>query len=166
MGGAFGGKESQATQWAALVLKKLDPIEPVSEKKVRDDAEQLRQLRRAIVGRHSLRFRYYARQSQDGASAQSTRTADPYGLVHVDGAWHLVAYCHLRQDIRHFRVERMDQLAVLPQTFTRPADFTLEQRENDFCFSGRNTGDPDDIVEQHRCRHPASVERLDPLKPP
>jgi predicted DNA-binding transcriptional regulator YafY len=41
-----------------------------------------------------------------------------------------VAYCHLRQDIRHFRVERMDQLAVLPQTFTRPADFTLEQREN------------------------------------
>jgi predicted DNA-binding transcriptional regulator YafY len=90
----------------------------------------LRQLRRAIVGRHSLRFRYYARQSQDGASTESTRTADPYGLVHIDGAWHLVAYCHLRQDIRHFRVERMDQLAVLAQTFTRPADFTLEQREN------------------------------------
>ena len=51
-------------------------------------------------------------------------------MVHVDGAWHLVAYCHLRRDIRHFRVDRMDQLAVLPQTFTRPADFTLEQREN------------------------------------
>ena len=95
-----------------------------------DDAEYLRQLRRAIVGRHSLRFRYYARQSQDGASAQSTRTTDPYGLVHVDGAWHLVAYCHLREDIRHFRVERMDQIAILPQSFTRPADFTLEQREN------------------------------------
>jgi predicted DNA-binding transcriptional regulator YafY len=95
-----------------------------------DDTGYLRQLRRAIVGRHSLRFRYYARQSQDGASTESTRTADPYGLVYVDGAWHLVAYCHLRQDIRHFRVERMAQLAVLPQTFTRPADFTLEQREN------------------------------------
>ena len=95
-----------------------------------EQAEHLRKLRRAIVGRHSLRFCYYARHSQDGPGAQSTRTADPYGLVHVDGAWHLVAYCHLRQDIRHFRVERMDQLAVLPQTFTRPADFTLEQREN------------------------------------
>jgi len=96
----------------------------------RKQAESLRQLRRAIVGRHSLRFHYNARYSQDGTSAQSSRVADPYGLVHVDGAWHLVAYCHLRQDVRNFRVERMDQLAVLPQTFTRPADFTLEQREN------------------------------------
>jgi len=96
-----------------------------------EQAKYLRQLRRAILGQHSVRFGYYARYSQDGPGAQSTRTADPYGLVHVDGAWHLVAYCHLRQDIRHFRVERMDQLAVLPQTFTRPADFTLEQREDD-----------------------------------
>ena len=95
-----------------------------------EQAEHLRQLRRAIVGRHSLRFRYFARQSQDGLGAQTTRTADPYGLVHVDGAWHLVAYCHLRHDIRHFRVERMEQLVVVPQTFTRPADFTLEQRES------------------------------------
>jgi predicted DNA-binding transcriptional regulator YafY len=95
-----------------------------------DDAEHLRQLRRAIVGRHSVRFRYHARHSQDGLSAQSTRVADPYGLVHVDGAWHLVAYCHLRAAIRHFRVERMEQITVLPQTFTRPADFTLEQRED------------------------------------
>lgn len=95
-----------------------------------DDADHLRRLRRAIVGRHRVRFRYHARHSQDGISAESTRTADPYGLVHVDGGWHLVAYCHLRQDIRHFRVARMDQLAVLSPTFTRPADFTLEQREN------------------------------------
>jgi predicted DNA-binding transcriptional regulator YafY len=95
-----------------------------------EQAEHLRQLRRAIVGRHSVRFRYQARHGHAGASAQSTRATDPYGLVHVDGAWHLVAYCHLRQDIRHFRVERMDLLAVLPQTFTRPADFTLDRREN------------------------------------
>src|SRR6266536_2271133 len=66
----------------------------------------------------------------DSTGGRSTRIADPYGLVHIDGAWHLVAYCHLRQDIRNFRVERMDQLAVLPQTFARPADFTLEQRES------------------------------------
>jgi predicted DNA-binding transcriptional regulator YafY len=96
-----------------------------------EQAGHLRQLRRAILGRHSVRFGYYARHSQDGRGAHSTRTADPYGLVHVDGGWHLVAFCHLRQDIRHFRVERMDDLAVLPQTFIRPAGFTLEQREGD-----------------------------------
>src|SRR5262245_4361085 len=40
-------------------------------------AERLRQLRRAIVGRHSVRFGYHARQSQDGASAYGVREADP-----------------------------------------------------------------------------------------
>ncbi|MEO7908953.1 MAG: YafY family protein [Roseiflexaceae bacterium] len=96
-----------------------------------EQADSLRQLRRAMLGRHSVHFDYYARYSHDGISAQSTRSADPYGLVHVDGAWHLVAYCHLRQDIRHFRVDRMAQLTVLPQIFTRPADFTLDQGESD-----------------------------------
>jgi predicted DNA-binding transcriptional regulator YafY len=91
-------------------------------------ADQLRQLRRAVVGRHTVRFRYHARRSQDESSAYSMRDADPYGLVHFLGAWHLVAYCHLRRDIRRFRVERMDQLVVLPQTFTRPPDFKLERR--------------------------------------
>src|SRR5439155_27154316 len=28
---------------------------------------------------------------------------------------------------------------------------TLEQRENDLCLSGRNPGELDDVVEQHRC---------------
>jgi predicted DNA-binding transcriptional regulator YafY len=94
------------------------------------EADLLRQLRRAIVGRHTARFRYHARHSQDGPSAWSNREADPYGLVHVFGAWILAAYCHLRQDIRYFRIDRMDQLTVLSQTFTRPPDFTLEQRKD------------------------------------
>ncbi len=94
------------------------------------EADLLRQLRRAIVGRHTVRFRYHARHSQDGPSAWSKRGADPYGLVYVLGAWILAAYCHLRQDIRYFRIDRMDQLTVLSRTFTRPSDFKLEQRED------------------------------------
>jgi predicted DNA-binding transcriptional regulator YafY len=95
----------------------------------RQETDILRQLRRAIVGRHSVRFRYHARRSQD-ATTFSTRTADPYGLVHILGAWLVTGYCHLRQDIRHFRVERMDHLVVLPDTFIRPSNFKLEQRED------------------------------------
>jgi predicted DNA-binding transcriptional regulator YafY len=94
------------------------------------EARQLRQLRRAIVGCHGVRFRYRARHSQDGPSATSVREADPYGLVHVFGAWHMVAYCHMRNEIRNFRVDRMDQLAVLSRTFTRPPGFELGRRED------------------------------------
>lgn len=91
------------------------------------EPELLRQLRRAIVGRHGVRFSYRARHSQDGASV---READPYGLVHISGAWHMVGYCHLRQDIRNFRVDRMAQLAVLGRTFARPPGFKLERPED------------------------------------
>jgi predicted DNA-binding transcriptional regulator YafY len=93
------------------------------------DIERLRQLRRAIVGRHTVRFRYRARQSQDGMSARSVREADPYGLAHVFGTWYLVGYCHLRKDIRNFRVDRMEQLAVLSRSFDRPPGFKLDQRD-------------------------------------
>jgi len=95
------------------------------------EAALLRQLRRAILGRHAVSFSYHARYSQDDAGAYSTREADPYGLVFYLGAWHMTGFCHLRQDIRHFRVERMQQLAVLPRAFTRPPDFKLQQRDGE-----------------------------------
>jgi predicted DNA-binding transcriptional regulator YafY len=93
------------------------------------DPGLLRTLRRAIVGCHGVRFRYHTRHRQAGADAWSVREADPYGLVYVFGAWHLTAYCHLRADIRRFRVERIEQLVVLSRTFTRPPDFRLRQPE-------------------------------------
>jgi predicted DNA-binding transcriptional regulator YafY len=95
------------------------------------EATLLRQVRRAILGHHSVRFRYHARHGQDEAGTYTTREADPYGLVFYLGAWHMTGFCHLRQDIRHFRVERMQELAVLPRTFTRPPNFKLEQRNGE-----------------------------------
>src|SRR5262245_26600658 len=76
---------------------------------------QLRQLRRAIVGQHTMRFQYHARSSQDGPSARSQREADPYGLVFLAGGWHVVAFDHMRRAMRSFRVSRMSQLIVLAQ---------------------------------------------------
>jgi predicted DNA-binding transcriptional regulator YafY len=95
------------------------------------EAALLRQLRRAILSRHGVRFRYHARYGQDEAGTYTTREADPYGLVFYLGAWHMSGFCHLRQDFRHFRVERMQLLAVLPRTFIRPPDFTLQQRNGE-----------------------------------
>jgi predicted DNA-binding transcriptional regulator YafY len=91
----------------------------------------LRQLRRAIIERTSVRFAYHTRYTKSGRSEHSTREADPYALVHFVNAWHLVAYCHMRQGIRNFRLERMDALELLSETFKRPVDFTLEKLRQD-----------------------------------
>ena len=92
------------------------------------ESELLRVLRRAILERRRVRFRYYTR-SREGAA--QTREADPYGLVNFDGAWYLVAHDHLRHDLRHFRLERMETLVLLDKHFARPNDFRMEPRNLD-----------------------------------
>lgn len=91
-------------------------------------AEMLQQLRRAIIERITVRFHYHTRHPDDGKPALTTREADPYGLVHINGNWNLVAYCHMRQDIRNFRLDRMDNLELLAKIFNRPANFGMQQR--------------------------------------
>ena len=94
----------------------------------------LQQLRRAIIQHSTVRFCYQSRYAREGQGEQTTREADPYGLVHFPNGWHLVAYCHLRRDIRNFRLDRMDHLEILPHTFQRPSDFVMRhdpERERD-----------------------------------
>lgn len=54
------------------------------------------------------------------------RDFDPYVLVHGWGRQYCLGYCHLRQDIRSFRVDRILDLDLLEQTFEIPADFDLQ----------------------------------------
>ncbi len=98
----------------------------------------LGQLRRAILERKTVRFRYHSRQATTSAvlSPESTdenraenrkeRRADPYSLAHAGGAWYLLAYCHQRRDIRNFRLDRIEALATTAATFVRPAGFQLD----------------------------------------
>ncbi|MDQ3368822.1 MAG: YafY family transcriptional regulator [Myxococcota bacterium] len=60
----------------------------------------------------------------------SKRDIDPYGLVYREGAWLCVGWCHLRQDVRSFRVERIREAVQAPKPkspdFERPADFDVK----------------------------------------
>jgi predicted DNA-binding transcriptional regulator YafY len=55
-------------------------------------------------------------------SGATTRSVDPYGLVRL-GHWYLAAYCHLRQDLRTFRLDRIRTFRVTQESFERPAEF-------------------------------------------
>ncbi|HLJ36146.1 MAG TPA: YafY family protein [Ktedonobacteraceae bacterium] len=91
----------------------------------------LQQLRRAIIEHTTVRFHYHTRYSNDGKGEENTRDADPYGLAYVRNTWNLVAYCHMRKDIRNFRLDRIEQVELLPKTFQRPADFKMQVRPLD-----------------------------------
>jgi predicted DNA-binding transcriptional regulator YafY len=96
-----------------------------------DVSASLQTLRRAILDRTAVRFRYHARNrnEEQARPAGGSRDADPYGLSHVENTWYLLAYDHARRAVRTFRLDRMEGLQVLTQRFTRPEGFVLGRRD-------------------------------------
>ena len=80
----------------------------------------LGQLRCAIDEHAKLRFGY---TRADGAI--SRRTVCPVGLFFWGGGWSLGAWCELRQDFRNFRLDRMNAVELLAETFAPVAGRTL-----------------------------------------
>ena len=81
----------------------------------------LEKLRRAAREQRRVNMLY-----QGTTSDKTTeRQVDPYALVHRSGWWYLVGYCHLRQAPRTFRVDRIQSLEFLSQSFQTPEEFDI-----------------------------------------
>lgn len=91
--------------------------------------EKLLPLRRAILERTTVRFIYHTRHPVE-ESPSNRRSVDPYGLVYINNSWNLTAYCHLRQGVRFFKLDRMEHLELLNQHFERSPDYGMPARES------------------------------------
>jgi len=54
---------------------------------------------------------------------ETERVVDPYGVVGWGRLWYLVGHCHMRRDIRVFRLDRIRDAAPHDVRFEPPADF-------------------------------------------
>jgi predicted DNA-binding transcriptional regulator YafY len=72
----------------------------------------------AAQSRQRVHLRYRAPNN-----AGTARDFDPYGLAWRAGRWYVVGHCHLRRDLRSFRIDRIEQVRALADSFLRPADF-------------------------------------------
>lgn len=78
-------------------------------------------VQQGVVQRRVLRLTY-----RGPARAQETeRDVEPLGVVFYSGAWYLVAWCRLRQDLRHFRIDRIRRLELRSERFVPRPDFNL-----------------------------------------
>ncbi|MBA2468433.1 MAG: YafY family transcriptional regulator [Chloroflexia bacterium] len=57
---------------------------------------------------------------------QTSRDIDPYGVLFLDGRWYVHGWCHLRQDARTFRIDRVRRMDIMPQVFDPPPDIDIE----------------------------------------
>jgi predicted DNA-binding transcriptional regulator YafY len=87
----------------------------------RPDANLLINLSMAIQGQQRVAMTY--RSARDEVTQ---RTVEPYGTAGWWGRWYLVAYCSLRQDYRTFRLDHIEQMQVLSETFVRNEGFDCE----------------------------------------
>jgi predicted DNA-binding transcriptional regulator YafY len=87
----------------------------------RPDATLLINLSEAVQQRQRIAIDYRSHQDQ-----ASHRTVEPYGITGWKGHWYLVAYCCLRQDHRMFRLDRIQQMRRLPDSFEPAEDFDYE----------------------------------------
>jgi predicted DNA-binding transcriptional regulator YafY len=85
-------------------------------------AESLLRAATAIRMCQQVRFDYRSR-----TGAGTSRRIDPYGVLHTDGRWYLIGYCHERRDMRTFRLDRVSALEVCEETFVPPADFNAQE---------------------------------------
>ncbi|KAA8784350.1 WYL domain-containing protein [Paenibacillus amylolyticus] len=55
------------------------------------------------------------------------RIIDPYGIVYWNNKWYTVAFCHLRNEIRSFRVDRILLIKRTQLIFKRPEAFSSRE---------------------------------------
>lgn len=84
--------------------------------------EMLTALGRAVSTNRRLEISYAA-ASRGGA--ETTREVDPYALIPYQRSWHMAGYCHLRQDIRVFKIDRIKEVRELTRTFVPDEQFDL-----------------------------------------
>jgi predicted DNA-binding transcriptional regulator YafY len=93
--------------------------------------ERLEAMRQALAERRVARIEY-----RDGDGRTSQRRVRPLGLYFWGEAWSLAAWCELREDFRNFRLDRIVDLALLPERFAdepgrRLEDFVRKMQASD-----------------------------------
>ncbi len=71
---------------------------------------------------------------QNSSSSEfSRREIEPVGVFHQGNFWYFMAYCHLREDYRQFRIDRIQEIKLSSQAFTqehKPLSHYLNKKED------------------------------------
>jgi predicted DNA-binding transcriptional regulator YafY len=80
-------------------------------------------LQQAIVHRKIVQVHYRSNMKEE----VTRRGVEPIGLLHYGSAWHLIGWCHLRNDYRDFRLSRMLGIILQDQTFDPSAHPSIQE---------------------------------------
>lgn len=94
---------------------------PLSDQQALPDASLLIDLSGAIHASQCIEIAYRSLRNE-----LTHRKVEPYGITGWRGRWYLGGYCCLRKGYRSFRLDRIQHLQILSETFEKAPDFDFE----------------------------------------
>ena len=77
----------------------------------------------AAINKNAIEIVYYTMSRKK----ESKRKVDPYKIWFFNGTFYLIAYCHVRGEVRIFALDRIKMLHQTKDTFEIPEDFSFEE---------------------------------------
>lgn len=97
-----------------------------SRRKMHYSPNLLSCLNNAISNRVVITLEYDSRENQ-----QTTRKVEPMALVYKNRKRNVVGWCHLREDWRSFRLDRIEMIKLHGDTFDGKDGFNIADFEGD-----------------------------------
>jgi predicted DNA-binding transcriptional regulator YafY len=86
----------------------------------------LTDLQKAVVGKKVIHLDYFSNNQNE----LTLREVEPIGLFYYSAAWHLIAWCRLRNGYRDFRCDRIKELKLTGTTFEPRSISTMQEYFN------------------------------------
>jgi len=98
----------------------LTSLEVISRLSSRPMEPFLNELEQAVADGNALKILYH----KIGEDQSKYRFIDPYRIIYWNNKWYVIGFCHLRNEIRSFRVDRIESLTLTENKFNRPENFS------------------------------------------
>lgn len=69
----------------------------------------------AIIGNRLMKMKYFSNHRYENTE----RVIEPVGIWFLSGRWHMTAWCRLREDYRHFRIDRIQTIESTQDVFEK-----------------------------------------------
>ncbi|WP_342513986.1 YafY family protein [Sporosarcina sp. FSL K6-1522] len=102
------------------ITQHLTSLEVISRLSSLDMEPFLNELEQAVADGYSVKILYH----KSGEEQSKYRLVDLYRIIYWNNKWYVIGFCHLRNDIRSFRVDRIESLTLTENKFNRPENFS------------------------------------------
>lgn len=110
-------KQEETLKKHLIGFEVIKPIGRISTEYV------LKKLENSIANELSVEIDYRTGREEKS----KCRIINPYGIVHWNNNWYVVAFCQMRNEIRSFRVDRINNIIETTNTFNRQKEFSASE---------------------------------------